>query len=1179
MSENAYFLHTAGSDNKAVWLSILVGAFLFVLVGVLWWTLDHREQTNLYKKNKADAEYLATYIDADLRNRIPALQRMVKRWEMRGGLPKEEFISEARLYLSDVPGFQALEWVDKEFIVRWVVPLEGNERAQNLNLAFEQKRRIALEKAKNIRSLTATEPIDLVQGGKGFLVYFPIYVQGDFEGFILAVFRIHEWLEYVFKINEHHTADDFRISVFFDGVLVFKQAGWDELEKIGFSAVSETNVLEYRLVLDVRPTQACIERGKTLLPELAAMFGTLLSVLVSFIIYLLQKAKRSKEELQHALSRLDLATKAGGIGVWTWDMSTDILIWNERMYDLYDIPPDVTLTYETWRTAVHPDDLLVAEPLLRNAVQGKAEFNTEFRIILTGGAVRYLGAAAKVERNHTGKPQRVTGITWDMTARKEAEETLKKSEEQVRLLLNSTEEAIYGIDLKGNCTFANPSCSRMLGYADPEMLLGKNMHLLIHHSYPDGTQMAVEDCRIYRAFLMGRGDHVEDEVLWKADGTCFPVEYWSYPEIVSGEVCGAVVTFNDITERKRAEKLLETERQRLSYILEGTNVGTWEWNVQTGETIFNERWAEMIGFTLAELSPVCIDTWMKCTHPDDIEVSRELLNKHFNKELEYYECEARMRHKNGSWVWVLERGKVATWTDDGKPLVMSGTHQDITARKRIEEEIRRQGALLASLLDSIPDIIFFKDIAGAYMGCNPAFAEFVGRSRNEIIGRTDYDLFERGVADFFREHDQKMMSVGDPRHNEEWITYPDGRRVLLDTLKTPYKGPDGELLGVLGISRDITDRKHIEETLTMHMEELARINNDLHREKEQTELILNDVGDGVAVIDMQGRIVMINIVAKNLLGVTETIFEGNMVDGLFVNCALTDKQQQIIHSLIPPESFSTIVTLETPLELDIKCTILHDENGNNAGQVYVFHDVTRIREIDRMKSNFVSSVSHELRTPLTSIKGFTTTILHDPQMPEQTRLNFLSIIDKEADRLTSLIEDILEISRIETGKVAMRTRLYTLDEVVGKIYPSIKKLADDKQLQLDCIIQEGLPALTGDIDKMSSVFTNFLANAVKFTPAGGRIDFTVFQKDEYVVAEISDTGFGIPEKDIPLIFERFYRVHRPGTQIPGTGLGLAICRELVHLHGGHIEVKSTLNKGTVFSVYLPITVKTAETAA
>ena len=150
-----------------------------------------------------------------------------------------------------------------------------------------------------------------------------------------------------------------------------------------------------------------------------------------------------------------------------------------------------------------------------------------------------------------------------------------------------------------------------------------------------------------------------------------------------------------MTGRERAIKVAKTmnnelihEQQRLKSILDGTRVGTWEWNVQTGETVFNQYWAQIVGYELRELEPISIDTWARLVHPDDGAVSGALLERHFSGELDYYECEARMRHKDGHWVWVLDRGKVAVWTPDGKPLLMFGTHQDITRRKLDEENLR-----------------------------------------------------------------------------------------------------------------------------------------------------------------------------------------------------------------------------------------------------------------------------------------------------------------------------------------------------------------------------------------------------------------------------------------------------------------------------------------------------------
>lgn len=152
----------------------------------------------------------------------------------------------------------------------------------------------------------------------------------------------------------------------------------------------------------------------------------------------------------------------------------------------------------------------------------------------------------------------------ELIQRNQIEKSLKNSEEHVRLLLNSTAEAIYGIDLEGNCTFVNPSCLKILGYSNMEQLLGKNMHNLIHHSYPNGTKMAVEECRIFKAFRKGKGEHADDEVLWRSDGTSFPVEYWSYPQIANDEVRGAVVTFIDITDRKYAEWSLKERLKELN---------------------------------------------------------------------------------------------------------------------------------------------------------------------------------------------------------------------------------------------------------------------------------------------------------------------------------------------------------------------------------------------------------------------------------------------------------------------------------------------------------------------------------------------------------------------------------------------------------------------------------------
>ena len=187
------------------------------------------------------------------------------------------------------------------------------------------------------------------------------------------------------------------------------------------------------------------------------------------------------------------------------------------------------------------------------------------------------------------------------------------------------------------------------------------------------------------------------------------------------DIAGRNSIINDIANKEYIKKALESEKQRLSVILKGTNAGTWEWNIQTGETIFNERWAEILGYSLEEISPVNIDTWIKFVHPEDLKISNDLLNLHFIGELDYYECEARMKHKSGNWVWVMDRGRVHSWDIEGKPLLMSGTHQDITSRKNAEVALQKSQYLYTLITDNISDVIWMMDLDGKFIYISQRF--------------------------------------------------------------------------------------------------------------------------------------------------------------------------------------------------------------------------------------------------------------------------------------------------------------------------------------------------------------------------------------------------------------------------------------------------------------------------
>lgn len=252
----------------------------------------------------------------------------------------------------------------------------------------------------------------------------------------------------------------------------------------------------------------------------------------------------------------------------------------------------------------------------------------------------------------------------------------------------------------------------------------------------------------------------------------------------------------EINERRRAE-------ERLQDIIEGTRVGTWEWNVQTGEATLNERWAEIIGYRLEELAPASIDTWKQVTHPDDLAKSMDLLDRHFSGEIDYYDIEARMRHKDGHWVWVLDRGKLISRTTDGAPLLMVGTHADITGLKEAEEHLR----LSASVFRNTAEGVVITDPEANVLDVNDAFIRITGFERNEVIGR-NVRLLASGShdADFYRELWQQLLSSGHWQ-GELWNRRKDGTLFPEWLTISSVAGADGHISHYVGVFSDITQLK------------------------------------------------------------------------------------------------------------------------------------------------------------------------------------------------------------------------------------------------------------------------------------------------------------------------------------------------------------------------------------
>ncbi len=411
--------------------------------------------------------------------------------------------------------------------------------------------------------------------------------------------------------------------------------------------------------------------------------------------------------------------------------------------------------------------------------------------------------------------ERTAQLEQESEQRQRALQALEKSEAYNLALLQAIPDLILILDREG---YFRDSCSG----ADipilmpPEEFLDRHLNNVL----PPPQALMLQDA-LNRLFDEGRNQHFEYSL--EIQGSV----YWFEACLTRLGNDQAVLLAHDFTERRRVQEQVETERRRLANALEGSKAGAWETNLLTGEMIVDDRWAQILGFTRDEIQPVTMAWTHSRLHPEDLPTSRKLLNEHMRGERDCYDHEVRVQHKQGHWLWSHLRGRIVRWGPDGTPQWMYGTQIDINERKQREEQLGQQTGLIRSLLHSIPDLIFFKTVEGVYLGCNAEFARHAGRPEAEIIGKTDYDLYSKAEADAFRKHDHLMLASGTTRQNDEWIGYPDGRRVLLNTIKSPLVGGSGELVGILGISRDITDRHAAQR-------ELEEANKELERSIERT---------------------------------------------------------------------------------------------------------------------------------------------------------------------------------------------------------------------------------------------------------------------------------------------------------------------------------------------------------
>jgi two-component system phosphate regulon sensor histidine kinase PhoR len=398
------------------------------------------------------------------------------------------------------------------------------------------------------------------------------------------------------------------------------------------------------------------------------------------------------------------------------------------------------------------------------------------------------------------------------------------------------------------------------------------------------------------------------------------------------------------------------------------------------------------------------------------------------------------------------------------------------------------------------------------------------------------------------------------------------------------KAPKAKRIGASGIeeliktNQELNERiEKLEEELTNKTALLESLKNKakvIIDEKERIDNIVHSMTDGMVVVDPQGKILMVNPTAETLLGISKQNVGKQVKDIIkdehllsLVKDFSADKEvvNKDIELFSPNESTMRVLRASS--------AVVEDHNGNTVGMVAILNDITKQKEIERLKSDFLAQVSHELRTPLVAMGKSLDLILDKTTGPlSGDQEKFLDITSRNLKRLTALINDLLDLSKFEAGKVVLVREPSSIEKVIEEPLITLKAWADTKTIRLEKNIQPGLPEANIDPNRIIQVLINLMSNAIKFTPAGGTITVEAsLQEDKEIKIIVQDTGMGIPPEELTKVFDKFYQVKSSAiTDVRGTGIGLTITKEIVELHGGRIWVESEVNKGTKFIFTLPL---------
>ena len=1126
------------------------------------------------------------------------------------------------------PQFAIRQLLDKSqadlYVIKYIQPAAPNQGAEGLDVGSERVRRAAAERAVRTGEPTLSGAITLVQDARrtpGFLLFVPLYRAGTdpvtpeqrrdaLLGLFYAPIVAAEMLQGVAQAQaglvefELIDAPDPAAGGDAVGTMVYDSDVHDPTQALA-TAEARPGTATPHAAAHYRTTRVVALPGRDFtlqahsmphfdaaVPTGAALAVLVMGVLLSALLAVFvrqqqtgrQRAEKRARGMTADLARLALVAQRTSNAVIITDPELRITWVNEGFTRLYGHTVEQALGHTPGALLGHPDSAPQALETLREAAAAGNGCRVELVNRTRGGQTVYIDTEVQPTRDARGHLIGFVEIASDISARRLAEARMAGLMRDNEALLGTIRaHAIVSVArADGLIIDVNDAFCGISGYAREE-LLGNN-----HRIVNSGIQPPAFWAAMWSAITAGKP--WRGQICNRAkDGSLYWVDSIIAPFLgADGRVEKYVSIRSDITASKFAERELSRQRQALANIVEGTGAGTWEWNLETGETVLNERWAEIVGETLTELGATTIDTWMDRTHPDDVEPVRKQIASHLRGATPVLECEARVRHKAGHWVWVMTRGKVVGRNAAGRPRWMAGTHLDISqhkqaevARLALEADLRAKNELVSSVLESLPCGLSVFDAEFNLVVANAEFRRLLdlpdslfdhGPARYDDIIRFNAERGEYGSEDVeakVRALTERVRMPITPHRFER--TRPDG---------TPLEIQGGPMPsgGFVTTYTDIGARKRAEA--------------EGARSAALLRGAIDAIDEAFVLYDPDDRLVFCNDKYRQIYaGVAHLLVPGASFAEIVRRGAENGDYSGAVGRVDEwvAERLTAHQACDSSLMQRLRDgrTLRIVERKMPDGHIVGFRiDITELvqateaaQAASQAKSRFLANMSHEIRTPMNAILGMLALLRKTDLSARQA--DYASKTEGAARSLLGLLNDILDFSKVEAGKMTLDPRPFRVDQLLRDLSVILSAGVGPKPVEVLFDIDPALPRqLVGDAMRLQQVLINLGGNAIKFTERGEVVlSMKVLARGAAgVTVEVAmrDSGIGIAPENHARIFSGFTQAEASTTRrFGGTGLGVAISQRLVALMGGELKLDSALGQGSRFHFCITLPVDAA----